>query len=93
MDLRLNNASVFTICGPSLSGKTVFVEELIRSANKMFKEQFSNIFWFCVYIPPVNARLPHVNYYEGVPENIEDILIPYCCCIIDDLMSECKNLS
>ena len=90
MDLRLKNSSVFTIAGPSLSGKTVFVRQLITYAPILFEKPFTDIHWFCSFIPLHGERLPGVKYHKGLPSNF-NMLQPGCCCVLDDLMMETTN--
>lgn len=76
------------VCGPSLCGKSVFVEKLIDKRNEIFYPKPLQITWHYGEIQPLN-KIKNVNYIKGLPES-ESI----CCksiVVIDDLFLESRN--
>ena len=88
-DLRIKSCTTITISGPSQSGKTTLVEDLVKERDSIFTEPISKVFWCCSFIP--NNRIDGVTYNSGLPADILDLIHPHSLLIIDDLMSELKN--
>lgn len=45
-DFRLENDSSMVVSGPSKSGKTTFVTQLLKNRDKMFRNPIKNMYWF-----------------------------------------------
>ena len=88
-DVRLQNASVITVSGPSQSGKTTLVEKMVRLREDLFHDPISSVQWFCSH--PPKERIDGVKYTVGVPSNILDQIEPHSLVIIDDFMNELSN--
>lgn len=87
--MRLKSATTITVSGASQSGKTTLVEKIVKLRDEIFSKPISKVFWFCAYIPM--NKLENVTYVQGIPNNINEILIPDCLVIIDDFMHELSN--
>lgn len=93
--LRLQHPFTLIVCGPTSSGKTVFVRKLLenfKDVTTFTSEKPLNVLWsfgqhqelFKVELPDVN-----INYYQGMV-NVDDITengVPDVI-ILDDLMIE-----
>ena len=88
MDVRLQHPFTCTIAGPTQSGKTQFVVRLIKHANELITLPPENIVYCYGEFQPLFAKLPGVEFHEGLPEvkrfdgRRRELLI------IDDLMNE-----
>ena len=88
MDVRLKHPFTCTVAGPTQSGKTQFVVRLIKHANELITLPPENIVYCYGEFQPLFAKLPGVEFHEGLPEvkrfdgRRRELLI------IDDLMNE-----
>ena len=91
MDVRLKHNASMTVAGPSMSGKTTFVENLLNNRHLLFDASFRSIHWFTgtQYKPPPSLSFIKV-YNEGLPETF-DLIKPHDMVILDDLMEEGKT--
>ena len=87
-DLRFVNSSSMIVAGPTQSGKTTFVNNLIKNADVMFKNSISKIYWISNEIPSFQNAL--VTYLEGIPDDF-DFVEPFSILVLDDLMTEVKD--
>ena len=78
------------VAGPSMSGKTTWVKNLLKKRNQSFSPQPKEILWFYNVegsIESVKEELPGVQFFQGLPEpeSIEEMdkTIPRII-IIDD---------
>jgi len=85
-DARIKNKSTITIAGPSQSGKTTFVEKVVREKDALFIDPITSIHWFCAY--PPKDKIDGVKYHIGLPGNILQQVEPHCLVILDDFMKE-----
>lgn len=92
MDFRLFNDRVMCVVGPSQSGKTCFVKELLRKRHELFREPIKEIMW-CYGIADtkshVEMRQLGYKLHFGIPKETD--LKPNSICILDDLLSESEN--
>lgn len=84
----------FLIAAPSMSGKSVFVLDLIKSHEKLMDGCVENIIWSCnnkAFIPNGLLEIPKVKVLEGLP-SIDSI--PHnTLLVIDDMqMSNLKDI-
>ena len=91
VDIRFNNDSVFTVAGPSSSGKTVFVQKLIKHRKVLFKNNVSKIHWFFSIIPPPHDSSDKIHLHKGLVDGWSDSIAPYDMVILDDLFMESSN--
>ena len=84
--MKLKLRSSMLVCGPSQSGKTVFVSKIIKHKNKMFDVIPKRIIWYYSVSKP---NIKNVEFIKGLP-NIEDIK-QFDMIILDDLMEETKS--
>ena len=88
MDLRLKLSSVCVISGPSMSGKTVFTNDLLRQSDNIFDERPQRIVWYYGEISPTE-KIKGVTYIKGLP--IADSIKEKSVVVLDDLMMESSN--
>lgn len=86
-DIRFKTGSALTVVGPSLSGKTTFIEHLVSYSDVLFDKSFSSIHWFCAFQP--YKKLDNVIYHDTIPK-MEQIK-PNSLIIVDDFMQELSN--
>lgn len=87
--MRFENDSVFVISGPSSSGKTYFVRNLITHAKVLFKHKINRFLWFYGIVPPAGVK--NVILHKGLTDNWSDKIKPYDFVVIDDLFMEGGN--
>ena len=91
IDSRLKLGSTSIVSGPSCSGKTTFVNELIKNRNSIFSPLHNHVVWFYGEIEPKD-KIPHVKYLKGLPS--DDIIIQEKTIIVlDDLFLESGSSS
>ncbi len=95
-DVRFKHPSNFAIIGPSQSGKSAFTVKLIEGKNKMFDQPPQRIIWAYgagCYQPDIARQLPHVEFMEGLPNDVAQMLDPSVrtLFILDDLMDEINS--
>ena len=88
MDVRLQHPFTCTIAGPTQSGKTQFVVRLIKDANELITLPPENIVYCYGEFQPLFAKLPGVEFHEGLPEVERFDGRRRVLLIIDDLMNE-----
>lgn len=88
-DLRFKSGSTITVSGPSQSGKTTLVEEIVRDRDIMFTEPIKSVIWYSAFHPV--QKIPGVTYVIGIPNDFKDRVEPHCLVVIDDYMSELAN--
>jgi len=102
MDLRLQTPARIILLGPSMSGKSTWLLELLKNQEKTFKEEFDFIV-YCTGIeqPEFEKKLkeyfsPDLKIFYNLPT--EKILTKKLfinkknpCIILDDMASEIKN--
>ncbi|MEL7520264.1 MAG: hypothetical protein AAGJ80_01380 [Cyanobacteria bacterium J06553_1] len=96
VDFRLENDSCMIISGPSKSGKTSFVIELLRRKENLFRHPIRSVYWFHgAAQSTVHDRLCRemgVVMKQGTPT--EDDFEPvqqYDLVVLDDLQNEMKS--
>ena len=92
MDLRLHNDRSMCISGPSQSGKTQFVLQLLERRSEIFRKPIKHVLWcYGVQNIPLQNELREKGYevHHGLPQ-ITD-LKPNSICILDDLLQESEN--
>lgn len=89
MDFRLFNDRTMCIAGPSQSGKTTFLKQLLSQRAHLFKLPFERVIWcYGIYQHQLHNDLRQQGYqlHSGIP-SIED-LKPYDLIVLDDLLNE-----
>ena len=92
MDFRLHCDRTLIIAGPSQSGKTSFVLQLLENRDSMFRCVMKRVIWcYGVYQPQLNALLRNKGFI--LHENIIDVsdIQPYDIVVLDDLIHESKS--
>ena len=79
IDSRLKLGSTSIDSGPSCSGKTTFVNELIKNRNSIFNTLPNHVIWFLWFYGEIypKDKSQHVKYLKGLPS--DDIIV------LDDL--------
>ena len=96
-DARIQSPFCLIVCGPSMSGKTFFVTELLKNSPDLINPPPDNITWFYGIntsgIQTNNLKYPHINFVEGLPESFDKYidLEKQNLFIFDDLMIESVN--
>ena len=90
-NMCLKNGTTITIAGPSQSGKSTLVERIVSLRNEMFSKPISKVFWYCSF--PPHKKIDGVTYLVGLPNDINDRIVPDCLVIVDDFMQELSNSS
>ena len=88
MDPRLKHPFTGIIAGPTGSGKSYFVKELISNAHVMIEPPPQKIIWHYGEWQTLYERMDNVEFVEGLPDlkNIDPTFRHLI--IIDDLMAE-----
>lgn len=92
MDLRLFCDRTMCVAGPSQSGKTSFVLNLLDHKDEIFRCKIERVIWcYGIYQAKLNALLQSKGYIAH--DNIIDVsdIQPYDIIILDDLIQESKN--
>lgn len=92
MDFRLHCDRTLIIAGPSQSGKTSFVLDLLDHRDEIFNCQTNRVVWcYGIYQPKLNAVLQGKGF--TLHSNIVDVsnIQPYDIVVLDDLIHESKN--
>lgn len=88
MDVRLKHPFTCTIAGPTGSGKTQFVLRLIKNASILMNLPPENIIYCYGEFQPIFAKIPNVEFHEGLPDVQRFDGRRRVLLIIDDLMNE-----
>lgn len=83
-DARLKFTSNITVAGPSQSGKTEFVIQLIKYKDIVFNEKAHHIVW--CYSEVIPRKLPNITFHKGLIES--EKILKQSIIIIDDLLQE-----
>ena len=86
-DARFKSKSVITVAGPSQSGKSTLVKEIVAKRDDLFTEPISTVVWYCAFIP--NDKLDGIVYKTGLPQFNQ--LEPNSLVIVDDYMKELSS--
>lgn len=90
---KFKHPATIAVAGPTQAGKTQFVMELLKNADKLFHPPPSRIMWAYgqkndSQMKKIAACAPRVEFYEGFP-NLEDVKEDTNnLLILDDLMNE-----
>src|SRR5436190_13866752 len=92
MDCRLHMGSCMVVSGPSSSGKTHFVLQLIDNCQQMFDIPPNRVFWCYGHETAMHAALADKNFnmIRGIPPNF-DFVTPNSLVMLDDLMAQSAN--
>jgi len=92
MDFRLHSDRAMCVCGPSQSGKTHFVLNLLDRHYELFRKGIKDVLW-CYGIQNENfqhmLRAKGYRTHYGLPQ-LSDIR-PNSICIVDDLLQESET--
>jgi ABC-type branched-subunit amino acid transport system ATPase component len=88
MDLRLKHKSSMQVIGPSMSGKTTFVENVIKYKHVIYDKTPKQIHWFTGSSYESNSD--DYTIHNGLPDSF-DMVEPNDLVVLDDLMVEAQN--
>ena len=98
--VKFENPSTCIIAGPSSSGKSTFVYNVLKNAGQLFKDPPKRIY-FCFNVnqplyEDMKRDIPEIEFFEGIPtkEVLETWLMQepgHKMLILDDLMSEAST--
>jgi len=92
MDFRLKSDRVMCVSGPSQSGKTQFVLNLLDARHELFQTPLNKVLWcYGIRDNRLQQVLQEKGYFslQGLPK--EQDIDPYSICVLDDLLSESEN--
>ena len=92
MDFRLHCNRTMCVVGPSHSGKTTFVLNLLEHRKEMFNCETNRVVWcYGIYQHKLHQQLQQRGYvlHPNIV-SIEDVQ-PYDIIVLDDLLHESKN--
>ena len=94
MDLRLHCNRTMCVAGPSHSGKTTFVLDLLDRKENIFKCAPQRVIWcYGEYQSQLNPLLQSKGYLTQSGAVKEEDIRPYDIIVLDDLLHETKNSS
>ena len=92
MDFRLFCDRTICVAGPSHSGKTTFVLQLLEQREEIFKCKINRVVWcYGIYQHELNTQLQergYITHSDIIP--VSDIQ-PFDIIVLDDLIHESKN--
>ena len=92
MDFRLFCNRTMCVAGPSHSGKTTFVIQLLDHRHEVFDCKPNRVVWcYGVYQHELNAELQNRGFLLHRDIIAENDIQPYDIIVLDDLISESKN--
>ena len=92
MDFRLRCNRTMCVVGPSHSGKTTFVLELLENRQEIFDCQTNRVIWcYGIYQHELNTKLQRKGYHlhSGIV-NVSEVQ-PFDIIVLDDLLNESRN--
>jgi len=91
MDASLNHKSAMLVIGPTMSGKTTFVEQLIANRITLYDRPQERILWFTGSNYEQAEDAPEkFTIYNNLPESF-DMVQPFDMVVLDDLMNEMQH--
>lgn len=78
------------LAGPSMSGKSTFLKNILKNQTTMFSIKFKRILW-CYSENGAKPNISEVDFHKGLPENDEISYNGPQLLILDDLMSDAYN--
>lgn len=88
IDARFKNESVFVVSGPSTSGKTVFVTQLIQHRRELFRKPVKGVKWFYSSEGGEPPASQHIKSFKGLPKQWTRLVDPWDIVVLDDLLIE-----
>lgn len=92
MDFRFLSDRTLCISGPSQSGKTRFIIQLLEQRHELFQTPIDSVLWcYGIHDFPLQESLRNKGYSltYGIPK--EDDMKPNSICVLDDLIGESEN--
>lgn len=89
--LSLRHPFTALVAGPTNSGKTFFLKNVLKNCESVIHPAVDKIVWFYGVYQDIFNDIPNVTFVEGLPSNFKDHLGKNTIFIIDDLMVECGS--
>ena len=89
-DLRFPLARSMIVSGPSCSGKSHYVTELIQNSDIYFDPLPRHILWYYGEVIP-QPQIKDVMYKRGLPTDEDVEGMRQCIVVLDDLMWESRS--
>ena len=92
MDIRLFCNRTLCVAGPSHSGKTTFVLQLLDHRQEVFDCPINRVIWcYGIYQPELNAALLQRGFIAHSKIIPQDDIQSYDLVVLDDLIHESRN--
>lgn len=78
------------VAGPSMSGKSTFLQKLLICRKGMFNIEFKRILW-CYSENGAKPTIDNIDFHKGIPEDTTIAHTGPQLLILDDLMSDAYN--
>ena len=78
------------LAGPSMSGKSTFLKNVLKNKNVMFNVKFKKIIW-CYSETTARPNISGVTFYKGIPTEFPNFQNEKTLIVLDDLMSDAYN--
>ena len=89
-DLRFPLARSMIVSGPSCSGKSYYVTNLIQNSKIYFDPTPTHILWYYGEVIP-HPQIKGVEYKRGLPTEQDVESMRQCIVVLDDLMWESRS--
>ena len=89
--LQLHHPFTSIIAGPTGSGKSYFVRDVLKQRKDVIHPAPDHTVWFYGVYQSLYDEIPDVTFVEGIPSNFRDHIRGKTLFIIDDLMAECGS--
>ncbi|GFQ97903.1 uncharacterized protein TNCT_558331, partial [Trichonephila clavata] len=70
----LQHPFTMMVAGPTQSGKSFFVRDLLNFKALMFKPSIDKVIWFYGISQPLYDDIENVEFVEGFPSNYKEYL-------------------
>ena len=85
---RFQHPCSILMAGPSMSGKSYFLRDLLNNRDKMFSPPPDKVIWFYGIQQKLYEEIENVTFVEGFPSNYQEYIGLNSLIILDDLMTE-----
>lgn len=96
MDLKFTNPFRFVIAGPSCSGKSTLIRDMILNRSRSFKEEPKKIIYFCKHKHSVSQKIKHlveIRTNFPVEDDFQNSSKQCIWMILDDMQEEAVKSS
>lgn len=90
LDINLAFPFSMVVTGPSMSGKTTFVLELLRRRNEILAEPVEKVFYYYTEYQPVFNNHKDIIFINSI-EDLEAMVCNNCIVVYDDCMESLEG--